>query len=144
MYIMNKIHEICINRNLLYQTSKFNLFKRRKLHFECNKIVDELKLEDIFELSKSFLTFLNSIKDYNLEINNIEYGEGFLIVYIDGTKIDFYPRSNKFQISSNNTTFTVYKSTKISKILNEIWEPLSEQLKSRYIETILKLADKIV
>lgn len=144
MYIMNKIHEICINRNLLYQTSKFNLFKRRKLHFECNKIVDELKLEDIFELSKSFLTFLNSIKDYNLEINNIEYGEGFLIVYIDGTKIDFYPKSNKFQISSNNTTFTVYKSTKISKILNEIWEPLSEQLKSRYIETILKLADKIV
>ena len=144
MYIMNKIHEICINRNLLYQTSKFNLFKRRKLHFECNKIVDELKLEDIFELSKSFLTFLNSIKDYNLEINNIEYGDGFLIVYIDGTKIDFYPKSNKFQISSNNTTFTVYKSTKISKILNEIWEPLSEQLKSRYIETILKLADKIV
>ena len=87
------------------------------------------------------------LQDIFVKFTKLLYDEGeveFKNVFIDGTKIDFYPRSNKFQISSNNTTFTVYKSTKISKILNEIWEPLSEQLKSRYIETILKLADKIV
>ena len=147
MIIMNLIHDICLTKTNLKNTPKWKFITIRKLNKKLNEDIDKFMDLDIFSIGDNVLTFLLSLDKKCIDKIDcyIHYGSKFISVIVtdDEVLISYFPKSNYFEISAKNMTFTIYRNTKASKYFTKIWEPLMLKTKERYLEIIIQMADYI-
>lgn len=146
MYIMNLIHDICLTINDINNTPKWKFITKHKQIKKLNE--NRLNFLDlnIFSSSDNVLTFLLAINDYNPEsIPGLAFNKAWLHIDIidDNIHIDYYPNSNRFEIWGSTVAYTIYRNTKNSNKINNMWEPLSCKMKKRYLEIIIQMAEYI-
>lgn len=151
MNIMNLIHDICLTKTYINNTPKWKVLSVRKLNKKLNEDLNIFLDLDIFATADNTFTFLLSL-DRKIISENIKSGllynnasftieiEDEYYKYLD---IEYYPRTNKFEITSYGLSYTIYRNTKPSRYINKMWEPLTDRIKKRYLDIIIQLADYI-
>ena len=151
MYIMNLIHDICLTKNSINSTPRWKFISKIKLTQKLNSDISEFLKLDVFSASENVLSFLLSLdRETTKHINGyLSYDEAYILIEVlenDGTNTDvtYYPRSNRFEIWNKYVSYTIYRNTKISNIINKMWEPLTNEIKERYLDMIIQMADNII
>lgn len=147
MYIMNLIHEICINKYYINITPKWKFITKRKRIKNFNDSISKFMDLDIFSLSDNVISFLLSWnKETETVAGYLYYNDSCLCIEVldndNNIKVDYYPKSNRFEIRGY-VSYSIYRNTKTSKYINGMWEPLTEKIKERYLEIILQIAEYI-
>ena len=138
---MNIIHDICLTENKIKNTPRWKFITRNKLNKKLNKLkLDFLNL-DVFNASNNIISFLISLgKDMTKNVNGyLWYDDRCILIQIQDNEtifdVNYYPKSNRFEIISDYISFSIYRNTKVSNYINNIWESLEEKIKERYIIT---------
>jgi len=146
---MNLIHAICLSKIHINQLPKWKIVSIYKENKLLNNNINKFLNLDIFDASDNIITFLLSLKElpsesvwgvtYDINFINIDMGT---YCTIDGYKnesiVTYYPKSNRFEITDKNISYTIYRNTKNSSIINKIWEPLTDDLKNIYLDIIFE------
>lgn len=151
MYIMDLIMDICLTKNKLNNIPKWKFITKNKQIKNLDNSISEFLESDIFNASDSMITFLLSL-DKNI-FNNINnnppiYCGSSLCMDIQydnhyNTSFVYYPKSNRFEVWSEDIAYTIYRNTKISNQINNMWEPLTYKIKEKYLEIIIQVAEYI-
>ena len=153
MDIMNLIHAICLNKQRIDSTPKWKIFTLQKENKTFNKLISEFADLDIFDASNNFISFLLSLGELSNSVWGINYDENYLSIDLDAYYIIggvnsthavvYYPKSNRFEITGEDVSYTIYRNTKNSNKINKMWEPLTIELKSIYADKIIEMAEYI-
>lgn len=148
MYIMNLIHDICLTKNKINNIPKWKIITRSKEVKRLNNDMIEFLNLDIFSASDNIITFLLSL-NLNNEIRDTipNYNESFIHVDIGKDTIihvDYYPRSNRFEVWDKDVAYTIYRNTKICNHINKMWEPLTMKIKEEYLKIIIQIAEYVL
>jgi hypothetical protein len=146
----NVLQDICLTRNILKNTPKWKYVTRYKQTKRLDEDIIKFKNLDIFIASEYMITFLLSLDKEitkNLSIF-VWYNDSLVLLEVKdnnnkSTNVLFSPRSNKFEISDKNVTYTIYRNTKISNNINLMWEPLTDTIKESYIKIITEISELI-
>ena len=150
MCIMNLIHDICLTKINMENVSKWKLFSMIKLKKRLNKDISDFLNLDIFDLANNVLSFLISLdKDIINSIDeNIWYTDTFLCIEFADDRniinsIMYYPKSNRFEVWSQDISYIIYNNTTNCNKINKLWQPLTNGIRERYLYIIIQLADYI-
>lgn len=151
MYIMNLIHDICLTKIRINNIPRWKFISKNKEMKNLDRKMSEFLNLDIFNASDNIITFLISLnkKIYNDNIGNIWYTDTFIAFNIPDdigreTNITYYPISNHFEIWNNDVAYNIYRNTKISNRINKMWEPLTNNIKERYLNIIIHIVEELV
>lgn len=151
MYIMNLIHDICLTKNSINNTPKWRFITKNKQTKKLNKNIAEFLELDVFSASNNIITFLNSLdrEIVTSAIGSIWFTTTFIALDVYDknnieTNITYYPESGRFEIWNNNVSYTIYRNNKVSNKINKMWEPLVVNIKKKYLDIIIKIADYII
>lgn len=152
MYDMNLVQDICLIKNNINSISKIHFILRNKEIKKFNNKISEFMNLDIFNASDNMLTFLISLgkETTNAAIDcYLWYDNSCISIQLCDndnmcpTYIDYYPNSNRFEIKSDHVSYSIYRNTKISNRINEMWGPLSINIKEKYVDIIIQIAEYI-
>lgn len=143
MDVMNLIHDICLTKNSINNIPKWRFIKRNKQMRRFNKIISDFLNLDIFVASEGTISFLLGLNINTINNINVHGVECMDILIEDNTYISvtYYPITNRFEITSADISYTIYRNNKISNRINNIWEPLTRKIKEKYLEVIIQIAE---
>ena len=149
MYIMNLIQDICLTKNYINNIPKWKFISKNKQIKKLNKNISEFLNLDIFNASNNIITFLLSLgKEITKHVDGyLWYDDTCISIEVldneEIFKVDYYPRSNRFEIGCSYMHYSIYRNTKISNRINKMWGPLTDKIKKRYLNIILQMAEFI-
>lgn len=149
MYIMNLIHDICLTKNHINNTPRWKFISKNKQTKKLDNNISNFLNLDIFASSENMISFLLSLgEQITKNINGyLFYDDACMCIEVvdDGVniRVEYYPRSNRFEIKSDYLAYSIYRNTKICNHIRKIWEPLTIKIKERYIEIIIQMAEYI-
>jgi hypothetical protein len=144
---MEKMMQLCLNQTKINEARWYEQIKIHKLKKQVETTKKELMEEDIFHLSRTFLSIMqhlsiNTKMDLE-EYDNISLSPNKMLLNVDDTIVDYYPLSNKFKITDGTSTYFIYENTKISRSIYNSWKPIEEKIRVLYIESILKVSEDL-
>lgn len=145
MNVMNLIHGICISKNHINNSHKWRFIYKYKENKILNERIKEFLGLNIFDASNNFITFMLSLDDnYTKYVSSIHFSQIYLSINLsDRLFVEYYPKSNRFEINEDNITYTVYRNTKYSNFIKNKWIPTTEKIKEEYIKIIINMAEYI-
>lgn len=146
MNIMNLIYNICLIKNKINNTPKWKYITKRKLEKHLNENISMFLNLDIYIASENILTFLLGLGEGITQYINdyVCYNYSYMAININNDTIinvHYYPKSNRFDIYNENFAYSIYKNNKICNKINKLWTPLTTDIKKRYLDMIIEVAD---
>lgn len=145
MEVANTIRTIYNAKQKINSMPKYRFLSRYKQNKILEKEYHKFMDYDIFRLTDIFLSFVLAVDEgYLKDENYIKFKNGYLIISLtDSTVIEYFAKSNKFQVTEDNIAYTVYRNTKCGKYISTRWEIIQNILKTMYYPIISKTIDKI-
>lgn len=146
MNTMNLIHKICMTKNHINNAPKWKFIYKHKETKILDECIKEFLNLNIFDASNNFITFMLSLDNYYTKtITSVHFSKIYLSINLsNGLFIEYYPKSNRFEINEDSITYTVYRNTKYSNFIKDKWEPTAEKIKEEYINIIISMAEYII
>jgi hypothetical protein len=141
------IYSICVIKTKINDLPKWKFISIRKENKLLEKKHKDFFNYDIFDMTNAVISFLLATENKDtleeLGYYNINIKDNYLSVYINEHDIlvEFFSKSNRFQVSEETITYSVYRNSKSSRFIQIKWDIISEILKLMYYDIIMQLID---